>query len=314
MTDLPKLRRIRWAARGVLVLGLLASTVGNVLHAQPKFVSQAISAWPVLALFLTIELISRVPVSTQRLAVVRVLGTAVIAGIAAWVSYWHMAAVASEYGETNPSPYLLPFSVDGLIVVASICLVELGGQIAAAETEGITDGRRAEDQRQDRVRAGIAPDEPGAQRAGEAGQPRPVREGLLADDGRRTPGGGEEVEGVTDGDQRQGAEAGRADRTAPGQGGERAVGDGESTAGDPTRAAGPAEEVAAERVKLTRPRKRPPNVAGKVARAHSKTPDASHAELARRLDLSPATVKRHRPKTDQINGNVPALVGTSKEE
>jgi hypothetical protein len=48
------------------------------------------------------------------------------------VSYWHIAAVASWYGETNGSQYLLPLSVDGLVGVASICLVELGGRIAAA--------------------------------------------------------------------------------------------------------------------------------------------------------------------------------------
>ena len=264
MTDLPKLRRIRWAARGVLVLGLLASTVGNVLHAQPKFVSQAISAWPVLALYLTIELIARVPMHRTGLAVGRVLATAVIAGIAAWVSYWHMAAVASEYGETAPSQYLLPFSVDGLIVIASICLVELGGRIAAAETEGVTDGQ-------------------------ETGEPRP--------EGER-------------GDHRDGGEG--SSRLREGD----AAGRGPAGGGDPAPVGdGAAPEVTpAERVKLTRPRKRPPTVAGKVARAHKQNPDASHAELARRLDLSPATVKRHRPKPEQINGNVPALVGTSEEE
>jgi hypothetical protein len=42
-----------------------------------------------------------------------------------------MAAVAARYGEINSAQYLLPLSVDGLVVVASICLVELGGRIAA---------------------------------------------------------------------------------------------------------------------------------------------------------------------------------------
>src|SRR5690606_15066850 len=55
------------------------------------------------------------------------------AGIAAWVSYWHMVGVAARYGETGASPYLLPLSVDGLVVVASVCLVELAGRIASAE-------------------------------------------------------------------------------------------------------------------------------------------------------------------------------------
>ncbi|WP_157548188.1 hypothetical protein [Micromonospora sp. ATCC 39149] len=37
-------------------------------------------------------------------------------------------------GETSGAQYLLPLSVDGLVVVASICLVELGGRIAARRT------------------------------------------------------------------------------------------------------------------------------------------------------------------------------------
>jgi Protein of unknown function (DUF2637) len=130
----PQLRRVRWAVRATLTLGVAASVVANVLHAQDNPISQAIAAWPPLALLLTVELISRVPVHRRSLAVARLAATATIAGIAAWVSYWHMAGVAARYGETGASPYLLPLSVDGLIVVASICLVELGGRIAAAET------------------------------------------------------------------------------------------------------------------------------------------------------------------------------------
>ncbi|MFY1689072.1 DUF2637 domain-containing protein [Plantactinospora sp. WMMB782] len=127
-----QLKRIRWAVRLVLALGVAASIAGNVLHARESLISQIISAWSPLALLLTVELISRVPVHRRALAFARWAATAVIAGIAAWVSYWHMAAVAAHYGETGAAPYLLPLSVDGLIVVASICLVELGGRIAAA--------------------------------------------------------------------------------------------------------------------------------------------------------------------------------------
>ncbi|MEV7264202.1 DUF2637 domain-containing protein [Micromonospora aurantiaca] len=133
--ELSSLKRIRWGVRAVLALGVAASIAGNVLHARDEFISQVISAWSPLALLLTIELISRVPVHRRHLALARWAATALIAGIAAWVSYWHMAAVASRYGETNGSQYLLPLSVDGLVVVASICLVELGGRIAAAMKE-----------------------------------------------------------------------------------------------------------------------------------------------------------------------------------
>jgi len=127
------LRRIRWAVRLTLVLGVAASVAANVLHAADNPISQTIAAWPPLALLLTVELISRVPVHQRNLAALRLIATTAIAGIAAWVSYWHMTGVAARYGETGASPFLLPISVDGLIVVASISLVELAGRIRAGQ-------------------------------------------------------------------------------------------------------------------------------------------------------------------------------------
>ncbi len=129
--DIKRLRRIGWGVRGVFALGIAASLAGNVLHAADNPVSKAISAWSPLALLLAVELISRIPTRRGPMSIVRLGATAVIAGIAAWVSYWHMAGVAARYGETGASPYLLPFSVDGLIVVASISLVEIGGRLRA---------------------------------------------------------------------------------------------------------------------------------------------------------------------------------------
>ena len=130
--------RVRWAVRATLALGVAASVAANILHAHHNPISQTIAAWPPLALLVTVELISRVPVHRAALAAVRVLATVAISGIAAWISYWHMVGVVARYGETGLSPYLMPFSVDGLIVVASICLVELGAHIrpttAAAPT------------------------------------------------------------------------------------------------------------------------------------------------------------------------------------
>lgn len=133
MNGLVQLRLIRWAVRLTLAVGVAASVAANVLHANDNLISQTIAAWPPLALLLTVELMARVPVHSRRLAVVRWVAAAVISGIAAWVSYWHLAGVASRYGETGLSPYLLPISVDGLIVVASVSLVELAGRIRTAE-------------------------------------------------------------------------------------------------------------------------------------------------------------------------------------
>jgi hypothetical protein len=133
--ELTRWRRVRWAVRATLILGVAASVAANILHARDNPISQTIAAWPPVALLLTVELISRVPVHRRSLAAARLLSTATIAGIAGWVSYWHMAGVAAKYGETGASPYLLPISVDGLIVVASICLVELSGRISAADNQ-----------------------------------------------------------------------------------------------------------------------------------------------------------------------------------
>lgn len=127
--------RVRWGVRAVLMLGVAASVTANVLHARDNPISQAIAAWPPLALLITVEVVSRVPITRQRWSVVRIAATAIIASIAAWVSYWHMAGVALRYGEASDAAHLLPLSVDGLIVVASICLVELGGRIRTAEDQ-----------------------------------------------------------------------------------------------------------------------------------------------------------------------------------
>lgn len=126
-TDIIKrYRRLRIAVRLIFALGIVVSIAANILYAEPNFISQAISAWAPLALFLCVELISRIPSRSSGRSWLRITVTGIVAAIAAWISYWHMVDVAERYGQTGNTPYLLPISVDGLIVVASICLVEIG--------------------------------------------------------------------------------------------------------------------------------------------------------------------------------------------
>jgi hypothetical protein len=129
MHSIGQLKRLRWAVRMVLTLGVAASVAANILHANPNPISQTIAAWPSLAFLLTVELVSRIPMHRPLMAAVRLAATAVIAGIAGWVSYWHMVDVAARFGESGDSAHLLPFTVDGLIVVASVSLVELAGRL-----------------------------------------------------------------------------------------------------------------------------------------------------------------------------------------
>jgi hypothetical protein len=131
--SLEQLHRVRHGARSALTLGVVVSIVANILHANDNVISQAIAAWAPLALLITIELIARVPVRRGWLSFARLVATATIAGIAAWVSYWHMVGVALRYGEEPGAAHLIPLTVDGLVVVAWVCLVELGGRIREAE-------------------------------------------------------------------------------------------------------------------------------------------------------------------------------------
>ncbi|MEV4539341.1 DUF2637 domain-containing protein [Asanoa sp. NPDC049518] len=128
--------RLRWAVRAAFTLGMAASVAANILHAQPHPVSQVIAAWPSVALICTVEIMSRVPSTGRGLAAVRLTVTTVIAIIAAYVSYGHMVGVATRYGETGVAAYLLPLSVDGLVVVASISLVDITTHLARNDPPG----------------------------------------------------------------------------------------------------------------------------------------------------------------------------------
>jgi hypothetical protein len=129
--DVAALRRVRTGVRAVLALGITASLGANIAHAEPSVIGRLISGWSPVALALAVELVSRVPLTRSWRSVIRWTATAVIAGIAAWVSYWHMVSVAERHGESTTSAHLLPLSVDGLVVVASVCLVEITDRLRA---------------------------------------------------------------------------------------------------------------------------------------------------------------------------------------
>ncbi|GAA3724096.1 hypothetical protein GCM10022225_01190 [Plantactinospora mayteni] len=307
---LPQLRRVRWAVRAILALGVAVSVVANVLHAWDNPISQAIAAWPPLALLLTVELISRVPVHRRSLAYARMAATATIAGIAAWVSYWHMVGVAARYGETGASPYLLPLSVDGLIVVASICLVELGGRISAAQAATTVAA----------VRAGPADSAgaAGSARSGEfdhaLGSERVAATGGAAGTRRRpaaTSGGGSlgaveplgrgigEILAVPSG----GTETGLPDG-ARGTGAEAAPDAGTAAragkAAARQAAAGPARKRASTG-RAAKPRRPITETAALAAAIQAERPEASDADVAQELGITTARLRAIRREVRELD-------------
>jgi hypothetical protein len=142
-----------------VLLGVLAAGTANVVVAPalPGVsdagtsvagvsvpVAQLIAGWPALAVLLTVELLARYPVRPRPLSIVRAAAATSVAGAAAWLSYWDMVVVARRYGGYGDSgvvPYLLPVTVDGLIVVAAVSLIEVGARIREAEQAPAPAGR-----------------------------------------------------------------------------------------------------------------------------------------------------------------------------
>lgn len=61
---------------------------------------------------------------SSKTRVIRNISAGLVAGIAGYASYWHQVAVAEMAGERTELAHILPGSVDGLLVVASIAMVD----------------------------------------------------------------------------------------------------------------------------------------------------------------------------------------------
>jgi len=126
------LRKRRNLVRAIVVVGIAASVTANVLGAE-DLTAAAVAGWPPVALLLSLEVLTRVPASKRLGAFGRVVATVAVAFASGWLSYWHMAATVSQHGEHGGSQYVWPFSVDGLMMIAAIALVELGARLRVLE-------------------------------------------------------------------------------------------------------------------------------------------------------------------------------------
>lgn len=120
-------------------LGVAVSVAANVAHTyyipgagRPPVGAQLAAAFYPLALLLVVEILARVPwPSFPWWTVARFGGASVVAGVAAVVSYRHMAALLAAYGEDALTARIGPLAVDGLMVVASFALLAIGRQAHA---------------------------------------------------------------------------------------------------------------------------------------------------------------------------------------
>lgn len=226
---------------------------------------------------------------------------ALVAGVAGFSSYRHIVEVAQRAGEHAAVAAVLPLSIDGLIVVGTMAMVEdkrAGRRPRLSARVALGFGVVAT------LAANIASAQPHLMARMVAAVPAIaflITVEVLARTGRI-----------------------RAEVSAPVS---RQVSVPVSTAEPAVDLPKPIFQYARPIGPLPKPvdrvstpavpvRKPQPSSRERVEKAHRRTPSATNEQLAERLDLSTKTVQRWRPKPDpepveKVNGNVPELAQVS---
>jgi hypothetical protein len=125
-------KRPATVATSVLLAGVLTSLAGNVQAINLDNASPGIGAhlsaifWPAM-LFGMVELLLHTPwMDNWRDRLTKAAAILLVAGVAAWVSYWHLANVLSHYGYDVASRYAGPLAIDMGMVLATLALNRIG--------------------------------------------------------------------------------------------------------------------------------------------------------------------------------------------
>lgn len=109
---------------------------GSVAGWHPELGAQIGAAAYPIALLLTVEMLSRIAWPAGRLwQVTRFGGAGMVALVSGIVSYRHMAALLSAYGEDRLTAAIGPLAIDGLMVIASMALLASGRENTAVVWE-----------------------------------------------------------------------------------------------------------------------------------------------------------------------------------
>lgn len=107
-----------------LFLGLAGSLGANLASAKIAVIPMIVAGFPALTLFGSIEMIThngtgKRPMWQKGL----IIGSmAIVAGISAWISYWHIVDLVTQNGQSGNTPYLYPFAIDAMMVIATVKL------------------------------------------------------------------------------------------------------------------------------------------------------------------------------------------------
>lgn len=136
MHNLKQLRRLRWLVLVAVLLGIAASVAMNVLHAPDTLWARLVSVGPPLAVFGCLELIARIPSSNPWRTRSRIFGGAIVAVGAASISYAQQRAAVADLGFAKWEAMIWPLIIDGMMVVASVSLVEVVAKVREMSAPG----------------------------------------------------------------------------------------------------------------------------------------------------------------------------------
>ena len=133
--DLQRAKPLAWA---LTLYGILASLAANLLSANGTPVGYAVAAVAPICLAASLAVYEFMPSDGSLGDRVTQAALLVVAGVSGWISYWHIVEVALAAGESTTSAHLLPFAIDGAILVGSQTLRRIQRGTATATTTKVS--------------------------------------------------------------------------------------------------------------------------------------------------------------------------------
>lgn len=128
-----RLRLVRWGCRLAVALATGASVWANWLHSDKNPAAITINVMPPLLVLAGFEILSHVPRRDGAwyypTVLVRPLSMMGITGIGAWLSYFHQRDAFQKYSRDQSTAMLLPLAIDGLMIMASECVLTVNAKI-----------------------------------------------------------------------------------------------------------------------------------------------------------------------------------------
>jgi len=156
-------KHTRWVCRGVVILSTLTSIWANWLHSEQNPAAIIINCLPPVIVLVGFELSSRIPLMDARwwnpVRWARPLSMVGITTIGAWLSYFHQRAAFLTYSKDITTSKLLPLAIDGLMVMASVSVLNLntfiGRLVAHLEADKVTTYKSRDPETPIRIKAEV---------------------------------------------------------------------------------------------------------------------------------------------------------------